>query len=146
MRNNPFIFYLLLTIVPTLFMPVEVFSQENAAEGRYEAIFRSVARPRLISPGNQVIDLSGKETLRFQWGLATGALVALDYIEFYVYKGEAISDKNLVFVKRMANNEYSIEINSTLFENGQSYVWGIKQFFLSAKESNERFIIFKVNK
>lgn len=127
-------------------MPVEVFSNEDKGESRLEAILKSVAGPRLNYPNNQVMDLSGKKTLKFQWSLTTANLVELDYIEFYLYKGEVINEKNLVFKKRLENNEYSIEIDSGLFEDGGAYIWGIRQFFLGGEKSNEKFILFEVYK
>ena len=146
MRKKAFILCSLFIITSTIFMPVVVFSKEVGGESRLEAILSSVARPRLIYPDNKVVDLSGEKTLKFQWGLTTATLVALDYIEFYLYQGEVINEKNLVFGKRLANNEYSIEINSTLFEDGQFYTWGIRQFFLRGEKSNESFNLFKVFK
>jgi len=145
MRNKVFIFYLLFTLTSILFFSRLAFSNEEA-DGRLEAILRSVSRPRLIYPNDKDIDLSGKKSLRFQWGLATTPLVALDYIEFCLYKGEKIKEKNLVFEKRMMNNEYSIEIDSDLFENGEFYTWGIRQFFLRGKKNNESFALFRVYK
>jgi len=145
MIKSPSVFCLLVTVVLTLFVPKAVFSNENG-EVRVKAILSSVSRPRLIYPENKEVDLSGKKSLKFQWALATSPLVLLDYIEFYLYKGEAINEKNLLFRKRLANNEYSIEIKSGLFEDGQAYVWGIRQFFLRGEKSNASFILFKVYK
>ena len=142
MINKTLIFYLLVVI---LFTPVAVFSNENG-KSRLEAILRSVGRPRLIYPDNKVIDLAAKKALKFQWALTTSTLVTLDYIEFYLYKGEVIHERDLVFKKQLANNEYSLEVDSALFEDGQSYIWGIRQFFLRGDGSNENFILFKAYK
>jgi len=122
----------------------EVFSKENKGEGKYEAILRSVARPRLIFPDNQAIELSRRKTLIFEWGLTAHPLVALDYIEFYLYKGGIAKKKNLVFRRRLGSHEYSIEIDSRFFDNGQFYMWGIRQFYLKGEQSNESSTLFRV--
>lgn len=146
MRKKLSVFCLLVTMALAFFAPKAAFSIENGGQARLKAILRSVSRPRLIFPENKAVDLSDRKTLKFQWALTASTLVALDYIEFYLYKGEAVREENLVFGKRLANNEYSIEIDSALFEDGQFYIWGVKQFFFRREKSNESFILFKVYK
>ena len=145
MRNKLLLVYLLFTVTLTFFAPMAVFSKDDG-EGRLDSILSSVSSPKLKYPGDKEVYLAGKKSLKFQWALAKTTLVALDYIEFYLYKGEVLTEENLVFVKRLTNKTYSIEVDSSLFEDGQFYTWGIRQFFLRGEESNESFVLFMVSK
>jgi len=141
-----FIIILLIFFSFDYLFPIRVLAAQEYSESRLEALLRTVARPRLIYPNDEEIYLKGKNFLRFQWGLSKKNFIGLNFIEFCIYKGKDILEKNLIFKKRLSPEEYTLEISSDLFKNGQLYTWGIRQYYLRAEKSNERYSFFKVYK
>jgi hypothetical protein len=123
-----------------------LFSAEIDGERELEAILRSVGRPVPQFPNNQTIYIENTDPLEFKWSLSTETLVALSYIELYIFKGERLTPENLVFSERLEPGVYSMKIDPALFDDNKIYTWGIRQFFLRGERSNEAFTSFKVRK
>lgn len=147
LKNKRIISVSVLLVVSVLNLSVarKLFSVETGGQKRLEAILRSVARPRLIYPNDTIVVLDGQKKLEFKWGLASGPM-RLDYIDFFIYKGAGAAEENLLFKTRLSFNEYSVKLDSALFEDNQVYTWGIRQFFLRGKKDNSSLALFRVYK
>lgn len=103
-----------------------------------------VPQPKLLSPVSEEIDLTGKNTLSFEWGRHGGSAAQRWYYDFRLYKGrQAIAD-NLICKERVAPNIYKIEIPKDSFEEGGVYTWTLRQVHTKGLKSMESTYSFKV--
>lgn len=102
--------------------------------------------PRLVSPMKSEVDLTGKKTLTFSWSSSGSFSASRNYFDFKVFKGRQTYEKNLVFRKRLPANVYSIELDSALFENGQTYTWTLRQSLFGQAPSDDSYNSFTVRK
>ncbi len=97
--------------------------------------------PRLAYPTGPEVTITG-DSLEFKWW--HGGFGVRSY-EFSLYKGggpygDVIMQKTLPF------NASSIQVESKLFEDGQTYTWTLRQVSDDGQKSDLSFNTFKVNK
>ena len=110
--------------------------------GRRDSGF--IEGPTLLYPTTNDIDLTGKDNLEFRWERTE--LVATRYFNFKLYKGNDISESNLILKQQFDTEAYPIKIPASQFEAGQTYTWVLVQVFLSGEKSDRAFSSFTVIK
>ncbi|MBN1405677.1 MAG: hypothetical protein JW946_04090 [Candidatus Omnitrophica bacterium] len=117
-----------------------------SALGTQELFFNTVPAPRLISPVTEIVNLAGKDTLKFSWSPHETAAGFKMYNDFRIYKGYETKENTLIFKNRVKPNEWNINVGSALFENNQVYTWSLKFVFSEGRNSQKSYQSFKVIK
>jgi len=137
---------IVLALVLVVFVSMLAVFADYRDDSRYQAIMRSVIKPKLLYPVNQEIDLPGKSSLVFQWALYSVSLVRRDYIEFKLYEGSDTNSNNLVFLKKLFPEEYVLAVDNKIFKTDRIYTWSIEQFILRGQSAGKSTASFKVKK
>lgn len=119
---------------------------EDQDDPRLKAMLRSVSRPELLFPRSEEVDLKGRPFLEFKWALYSEDLIARERLEFRLFKGEVMSDENLIFAKKLNPSEYSTKVEASLFGPGQTYTWSVTQYFLKGERQTSSSAYFKIKK
>lgn len=99
--------------------------------------------PRLQRPSGEVVDLTGKPFLSFEW-TTEGDPVLRDHYDFRIYRGyKTLASTLLVSEKTKA---YKIDVKSDLFKNGERYTWAVRQIYNNGGKSRRNFESFQVVK
>lgn len=111
-----------------LVLSVFVISAFGAAEARFAgygvgaAITPSVS---YLTPDNQsTIDLTGEESMIFTWRPVPAPAGGVQNYRFRVYKGFSYG---AIFQKELDPRTWSVEVPSSIFEDGQIYTWRVQQ-------------------
>jgi len=99
--------------------------------------------PRLIYPISDEIDITGKPSLEFRWGMDYAVWVR-EY-EFKLYKGYQTYADNLILKETVSGN-YSLEIDTAKFQDGQVYTWTLKQIGMDGQKSDFAYDSFRIIK
>lgn len=106
--------------------------------------FDSLPGPRLIYPASDKVILGGEDFLEFKW--ITRDLFDADYYDFRLYKGYDMLAGNLIFKERIPASDSTIQIKSSLFENGQVYTLSLRVVVTGGQKSDRSFVSFKIIK
>jgi hypothetical protein len=98
----------------------------------------------LVYPAREEADLTGKESLEFQW--SDDYPTETEGYEFKLYKGYNMTGANLIFQQDLSSSASSLKLNSDKFENGQAYTWSIKRVANCGRKSDPAYNSFKVKK
>lgn len=85
-----------------------------------------VKPPVLISPKEEVVDITAKEKLEFKWKAYESPYMVYGYL-FRIYRGTDMTKKNEVYAEQVSGLDTSIEVSTDYFEDGETYTWYIKQ-------------------
>lgn len=113
-----------------------LFSTGTWAGGRRAG---DMPAPRLMAP-DDLVDLKGQETLEFQWGTESGS--GIDHYDFRLYRGTQTYEKNLILQQNVPQNHWSVKINASQFQPGESYCWSLRS--VGARKSRSAYSIFKI--
>jgi hypothetical protein len=98
--------------------------------------------PTLVAPGDAQ-DLTGKQSLEFRWS-PEGDRSSFDHYDFRLYKGHQTVDPGLILTKEVPSAVTSIQVETSLFEAGQTYAWSVRQ--IGRTKSRSSYTVFKVVK
>jgi len=104
----------------------------------------SLPPPRLIYPITETADITGKNSLQFQWRWGYAATV--DHYDFRLYKGYNTTADNLMLKEQLPATTSQIAVGAEKFDDGQVYTWVLKQVSLSGVKSDTSSNSFKVIK
>ncbi|MDD5495672.1 MAG: hypothetical protein PHP46_01065 [Candidatus Omnitrophica bacterium] len=105
-----------------------------------------IPEPRLIQPTTELVDLSGKSQLKFEWSPHEGDRSKRKYYDFRLYQGEQMLEAGLVFKKRVDPDTAVISLDAGLFKDGQAYTWSLRQVYDTQGKSRRSFYTFQVVK
>lgn len=98
--------------------------------------------PTLVAPGDDQ-NLSGKQNLEFRWS-PEGDRAGFDHYDFRLYKGHQTVESGLILKKEVPSGVNSTQVETSLFEAGQSYAWSVRQ--IGRTKSRSSYTVFKVIK
>ena len=99
--------------------------------------------PTLVTPGDDE-DITGREIVEFRWS-PEGDRSSFSYYDFKLYKGHETIEAGLILKKQVPSGETSTRVESSLFEDGQTYAWSVRQAG-GVKKGQTSFAVFKVIK
>ena len=102
----------------------------------------NVGTPTLLAPTGKV-DLTGKETLKFQWTNGLEGTLFKDYYDFRVYKGSETNNETLIYKEQVPASTFKTEVNADLFEKGAVYSWTLVHV-IDVERSIEAYFTFEV--
>ena len=103
-----------------------------------------IAPPRLIAPSGDVVDLTGKGSLEFKWGPHEGDQVKRDHYDFRLYRGYHMYESARIMKMRLPPRQWSLVLESGLFEDGGIYTWSLRQVYSGSTKSRRSFESFRV--
>lgn len=131
------IFYLTL-IASCLAMPASADVFGGRASGG------SIPAPRLVYPSTDTIDLTGKETLRFEWSPFEGSRTSRKYYDLRIYRTYEMLESTLLYKERVDPGYFAVELDASMFETGQVYTWGVRQVYEVEGKSRRNIHSFMV--
>ena len=117
-----------------------IFSSEIQAAGLRGG---RIPGPTLVTPGDDE-DITGKEMVEFRWS-PEGDRSSFSRYDFKLYKGHETIEAGLILKKEVPSGENSTRVEASLFEDGQTYAWSVRQAG-GARKSQTSFAVFKVIK
>ena len=82
-------------------------------------------RVAYTQPRNQsIVDLTGKESLKFAWNKVPMASGGVECYRFKLYKGY---DYNIIITKKLDRGIFEVNIPASVFEDGSVYTWKVQQ-------------------
>lgn len=114
--------------------------------GTHDSLLSDVPQPRIIEPCDTV-DLTGKSTVEFKWYSYMRATAAKGgYFDLRIFKGTDMYESNMIFKQQIDSQKSSVDVDSKLFESGQTYSWEIRQVKYDLRKSNWVYETFKTVK
>ncbi len=98
----------------------------------------------LVYPAKEVADLTGKNSLDFQW--SDDNPIETEGYEFKLYKGYNMDESGLISNENLSSNTTSLKISSDKFEDGQAYTWSIKRIANCGRKSDPAYNSFRIKK
>jgi hypothetical protein len=105
-----------------------------------------VPEPVLISPVNDSVDLTGKDSLEFKWSSHESTRGFRRFYDFRLYEGSNLVESALVYKEEVPSEQYAKSLPSKTFENGKTYTWTLKQVYDEGRKSRRSYSTFKVKK
>jgi hypothetical protein len=102
-----------------------------------------IPAPRLISPVNSEVDLTGKDTLKFMWSAHEGSRIKRKYYDFRLYSGIGTTEISLILKKQVDAGTWQTELDANIFETGKFYTWSLRQVYDVEGKSNRNTWTFK---
>jgi hypothetical protein len=131
--------------IPVLFFLTGALSSNALIERNMGGGFMDrIPRPRLISPDDESVDLSGKGELLFQWSPHEGKPIGRDYYDFRVYEGYEMLESTLLLKKKVPPREHTVSIEADRFRTGRVYTWSLRQVYRAMGKSDRSFSSFRV--
>jgi hypothetical protein len=82
-------------------------------------------RVAYIEPRNQsVVDLTGKDSLKFRWNNVPIPAGGVECYRFKLYKGY---DYDIILSRRLDRGIFEIDVPSSVFEDKATYTWRVQQ-------------------
>ena len=133
-----------------LFIMAAVWIVASPASARFQAehlggSVRGVPTPTVIEPDpvNGEVNLAGKEWLRFEW-TPEGDSTRRRYYDFRVYKGLEMNDASMIFKDKITT--FRVELTTDLFQDGQVYMWTVRQVYDGHGKSLKNWSSFRAVK
>lgn len=108
--------------------------------------FDVLPEPLLLSPSNDEIDLTDRDSLEFKWLSYVSEIIKRRGYEFKLYKGYDMYADDLIYKELLPRETYSIKIDAAKFENGQVYTWALRQIAMDGIKGEQSFHSFKIKK
>lgn len=105
-----------------------------------------IPAPYLLSPIGGEVDLSDKDTLEFKWSPHEGASGFREYYDFRLYKGYSTVESTRILKQEVPSDNYQINLQSSLFEDGQIYTWTLRQVYSAGRKSDPSHASFRIKK
>ncbi len=99
---------------------------------------------RLSYPIRETLTLGAEKSVEFKWGL--GDSIDTDSYDFRLYKGYDMSEENLISKQVLSADTHSLEVDASIFKDGQIYTWSVIRIALSGHKSDRSFSSFRVIK
>lgn len=129
------------------FLGIAVFNASPQAYAR-KGVFGGedfVSGPFLLSPVTENIDLSGKDSLDFQWERRN--YIRISHYEFRLYKGYDMSASTRILKQKILPGVTApFKMDAGQFEVNQVYAWSLRIVFTSGMKSDYSFSSFKITK
>lgn len=125
-----------------LFFGLAVFTNYCFARGGDSLGFAPA--PQLVYPGSETVDLSGKDSLEFKW-LVQNTMDTQNY-RFRLYKGDTASEEAILIKENLPFDSGTFKVDASQFENGQVYLWVLRQEYLrkgTSDPASQRFTVIK---
>ncbi len=94
--------------------------------------------PTLLAPSDNA-DITGKETLEFRW-TPEGDRSNLRYYDFRLYQGHQTVESGLLLKKEIPAGQTSVQIETSLFHDGQTYAWSLRE--VGQRKSRSNYSVF----
>jgi hypothetical protein len=104
-----------------------------------------VPEPRLLEPLKEVVNLTGKPSVEFEWD-RTGDTTRRYRYDFRIYAGREMLAKDVLLKKALAPNVFKISVPSAIFRDQMVYTWSVRQVYKSGDKSRRAFHSFVVRK
>ena len=107
------------------------------------SIYPLRSAPRLIEPRSEVVDLKGRDSLRFYWS-REGDSTKRKYYDFRLYKGYQTVEDTLLYQENISQNE--VWLDQAIFDDGQVYTWSVRQVDRRQYRGRRNFASFRIVK
>ena len=134
---------LILVLIFSVFALPASLAVRDAAASRFEYPSNMPSPPRLRFPVTEVVVLSGKDYLEFQWWTDFGLI---KNYEFRLFRGYNMYAQDLIHKEKLPARSTSIEIKADMFEDNQVYTWSLIKIGTDGLKSDKSFHSFKVIK
>lgn len=101
---------------------------------------------RIISPDDETVDLTGRNALVLRWSRLEGDSMERRYYDVRVYRGRETLENTLIFSAQTPPDADTVRVPSSLFDNGRTYTWTIRQRYYGLAQSRRAYAVFTVFK
>ena len=131
-----------MVITFLLCLGLVVFANSCFARGDDDLGFAPA--PQLVYPSTETVDLSGKDSLEFKW-LVQNSMDTQNY-RFRLYKGDTASEEAILIKENLPFDSGTFKVDASQFEDGEVYLWVLKQEYLrkgTSDPASQRFTVIK---
>lgn len=121
-------FLRLLLVLWAICLPAQAEEEVGTTPSDIKPYVRphAMPAPKLLTPVTDVVDMSGRAFLRFQWE-AQESDYPVWYYELRIYSGTDMTGAALITAKRTSERTTALLIPTDYFKDGKTYIWSVIQ-------------------